>query len=87
MGAKLWRDVCQINKVNHTDADLQQRLQNQPVFGGSAPPGKCLICDDVVICNLHCAKRNGTVKLSVRPNRAEELANLRQQRQGGRVSS
>jgi len=48
IGAKLWLDVCQINKVDHTDASAQDRLQNQPVFGGTAPEGKCLICDDVV---------------------------------------
>ena len=26
IGAKLWLDVCQINKVNHTDAGAQGRL-------------------------------------------------------------
>src|SRR6266480_618517 len=46
--ARLWLDVYQINKVDHTDAGAQDRLHNQPIFGGSAPDGKCLICDDVV---------------------------------------
>ena len=48
IGARLWLDVVQVNKVNHTDADAQDRLRNQPVFGGTTPEGKCLICDDVV---------------------------------------
>ncbi len=48
IGAKLWLNVCQINKVNHTDAGAQDRLQNQAVFGGTIPRGQCLICDDVV---------------------------------------
>jgi hypothetical protein len=48
IGARLWLDVGQINKVDHTDAGAQGRLQNQPIFGGLPPKGKCLICDDVV---------------------------------------
>ncbi len=59
IGARLWLDVCQINKVNHMDADAQQRLQNQPVFGGTAPPGKCLICDDVVTYGASLANLRG----------------------------
>jgi hypothetical protein len=59
IGARLWLDVCQINKVNHTDAGAQERLHNQPVFGGTAPPGKCLICDDVVTYGASLANLRG----------------------------
>ena len=48
VGAKLWLDVYQINKVNRTEAHALDRLRNQPIFGGVAPNGRCLICDDVV---------------------------------------
>jgi hypothetical protein len=59
IGARLWLEVCQINKVNHTNADAQERLQHQPVFGGTAPPGKCLICDDVVTYGASLANLRG----------------------------
>jgi hypothetical protein len=59
IGAKLWLEVCQINKVNHTGANAQDRLQNQPVFGGTAPKGKCLICDDVVTYGASFANLRG----------------------------
>jgi len=59
IGAKLWLDVCQINKVDHTDAGAQVRLQNQPVFGGASPKGKCLICDDVVTYGATLANLRG----------------------------
>jgi hypothetical protein len=59
LGAKLWLDVCQINKVNHTRADALDRLRNQPVFGGTAPNGTCLICDDVVTFGASFANLRG----------------------------
>jgi len=59
IGAKLWLDVCQLNKVNHTDAGAQDRLQNQPVFGGTVPRRKCLICDDVVTYGATLANLRG----------------------------
>ena len=59
IGAKLWLDVCQINKVDHTDAGAQARLQNQPIFGGTTPKGKCLICDDVVTYGATLANLRG----------------------------
>jgi len=59
IGAKLWLDVCQINKVDHTDAGAQVRLQNQPVFGGASPKGTCLICDDVVTYGATLANLRG----------------------------
>ena len=59
IGAKLWLDVCQINNVNHTDSGAQGRLQNQPVFGGNVPRGKCLICDDVVTYGATLANLRG----------------------------
>jgi len=59
IGAKLWLDVYQINKVDHTAADAQDRLQNQPVFGGTTPKGKCLICDDVVTYGSTLANLRG----------------------------
>src|SRR5207245_479494 len=51
--------VCQINKVDHTDAGAQGRLQNQPIFGGTSPKGKCLICDDVVTYGATLANLRG----------------------------
>ena len=59
IGAKLWLDVCQINKVDHTEAGAQDRLQNQPIFGGLPPKGKCLICDDVVTYGSTLANLRG----------------------------
>jgi len=59
IGAKLWLDVCQINKVDHTDAAAQGRIRNQPVFGGIAPRGKCLVCDDVVTYGATLANLRG----------------------------
>jgi orotate phosphoribosyltransferase len=59
MGARLWLDVCQINKVDHTDAGAEGRLQNQPIFGGLPPRGKCLICDDVVTYGATLANLRG----------------------------
>ena len=59
IGARLWLDVCQINKVDHTDAGGRGRLQNQPIFGGTAPMGKCLICDDVVTYGATLANLRG----------------------------
>ena len=59
IGAKLWLDVCQVNKVDHTSACAQDRLQNQAVFGGTAPTGKCLICDDVVTYGASLANLRG----------------------------
>jgi len=59
IGAKLWLDVCQINNVNHTDSGARGRLQNQPVFGGNVPRGKCLICDDVVTYGATLANLRG----------------------------
>ena len=59
LGAKLWLDVCQINKVNHTEAHALDRLRNQPVFGGTAPNGRCLICDDVVTYGATLANLRG----------------------------
>jgi hypothetical protein len=48
LGARLWLEICQINKVDHTGANAIARIKNQPCFGGRVPPGTCLICDDVV---------------------------------------
>ena len=59
IGAKLWLDVFQINKVDHTDAGAQGRLQSQPVFDGASPKGKCLICDDVVTYGATLANLRG----------------------------
>ncbi len=59
LGAKLWLDVCQINKVNHTGASALDRLRNQPVFGGTVPNGRCLICDDVVTFGASLANLRG----------------------------
>lgn len=59
LGAKLWLDVCQVNKVNHTAADAVERLRNQPVFGGTIPDGRCLICDDVVTFGASLANLRG----------------------------
>ena len=59
IGARLWLDVCQTNKVDHTDAGAQGRLQNQPIFGGLPPKGKCLICDDVVTYGATLANLRG----------------------------
>jgi hypothetical protein len=59
LGAKLWLDVCQINKVNHTGANAMGRLRNQPVFGGPVPTGRCLICDDVVTFGASLANLRG----------------------------
>ena len=59
IGAKLWLEVCQINKVDHTDAGGQNRLQSQPVFGGASPKGRCLICDDVVTYGATLANLRG----------------------------
>jgi len=59
IGAKLWLDLCQINKVDHTDAGSHGRLQSQPVFGGASPKGKCLICDDVVTYGATLANLRG----------------------------
>jgi len=59
IGARLWLDVCQTNKVDHTDAGAQGRLQNQPIFGGIPPKGKCLICDDVVTYGATLANLRG----------------------------
>ncbi len=59
IGAKLWLDVFQINKVDHTDAGAQGRLQSQPVFDGASPNGKCLICDDVVTYGATLANLRG----------------------------
>ena len=59
IGARLWLDVCQTNKVDHTDAGAQGRLQNQPIFGGLPPKGKCLICDDVVTYGSTLANLRG----------------------------
>jgi hypothetical protein len=59
LGAKLWLEVCQINKVNHTGANALDRLRNQPVFGGPVPTGRCLICDDVVTFGASLANLRG----------------------------
>jgi hypothetical protein len=59
LGAKLWLDVCQINKVNHTGAHALDRLRNQPVFDGKVPSGRCLICDDVVTFGASLANLRG----------------------------
>jgi hypothetical protein len=59
IGAKLWLDVCQINKVNRTGADALERLRSQPVFGGNAPNGRCLVCDDVVTFGASLANLRG----------------------------
>jgi hypothetical protein len=59
LGAKLWLDVCQVNKVNHTGANALDRLRNQPVFGGTVPTGRCLICDDVVTFGASLANLRG----------------------------
>ena len=59
IGARLWLNVCQINKVDHTSAVAQARLHSQPIFGGTAPPGKCLICDDVVTYGATLANLRG----------------------------
>ena len=59
LGAKVWLDVCQINKVNRTGADALSRLRNQPVFGGTVPSGRCLICDDVVTFGASLANLRG----------------------------
>jgi hypothetical protein len=59
LGAKLWLDVCQINKVNHTEAHALGRLRSQPVFGGTTPNGRCLICDDVVTYGATLANLRG----------------------------
>jgi hypothetical protein len=59
LGAKLWLEVCQLNKVNRTGADAHERLRNQPVFGGTAPNGRCLICDDVVTYGASLANLRG----------------------------
>ncbi|MCI0537751.1 MAG: hypothetical protein L0Z50_21260 [Verrucomicrobiales bacterium] len=59
IGAKLWLDVCQINKVNHTAADGIDRLKQQPIFDGSKPNGTCIICDDVVTYGATLANLRG----------------------------
>lgn len=59
LGARLWLEVCQINKVDHTRADAIARLKNQPCFGGRVPPGTCLICDDVVTYGASLANLRG----------------------------
>jgi hypothetical protein len=59
MGAKLWLDVCQINKVNHTAANGSARLKHQPIFAGSAPKETCMICDDVVTYGASLANLRG----------------------------
>jgi hypothetical protein len=59
LGAKLWLDICQINKVDHTKADAVDRMKNQPCFGGRVPKGKCLICDDVVTYGASLANLRG----------------------------
>ncbi len=59
LGAKPWLDVCQLNKVNHTGANALDRLRNQPVFGGTVPNGRCLICDDVVTFGASVANLRG----------------------------
>lgn len=59
IGARLWLEVCQINKVNRTGADALHRLRNQPIFGGTAPNGRCLICDDVVTFGASLANLRG----------------------------
>ena len=59
IGAKLWLDICQINKVNHTGADALDRLKNQPIFAGHVPSGRCLICDDVVTFGASLANLRG----------------------------
>ena len=59
IGARLWLDVYQINKVDHTDTGAQDRLQNQPIFEGNPPDGKCLICDDVVTYGATLANLRG----------------------------
>jgi hypothetical protein len=59
LGAQLWLEACQINKVNHTGANALDRLRNQPVFGGPVPTGRCLICDDVVTFGASLANLRG----------------------------
>ena len=59
IGARLWLEVCQINKVNHTGANGLDRLNNQPVFDGSAPRGTCIVCDDVVTFGASLANLRG----------------------------
>lgn len=59
LAAEVWLDICQINKVNHTGANAMDRLRNQPVFGGTAPNGRCLICDDVVAFGASLANLRG----------------------------
>ncbi|MCI0539294.1 MAG: phosphoribosyltransferase [Verrucomicrobiales bacterium] len=59
LGARLWLDVFQINKVNHTAADGIDRLKQQPIFDGSTPNGTCIICDDVVTYGATLANLRG----------------------------
>ena len=59
LGARLWLDVFQINKVNHTGADGIDRLKHQPIFDGSTPNGTCIICDDVVTYGASLANLRG----------------------------
>ena len=59
IGAKVWLDVCQINKVNHTGAAGMDRLKHQPIFDGNAPGGTSIICDDVVTFGASLANLRG----------------------------
>ena len=60
--SKLLVAVCAIinaSSVNRTGAGALDRLKNQPVFGGTAPNGRCLICDDVVTFGASLANLRG----------------------------
>ncbi|SRR6266480_1546720 len=39
LGARLWLEIRQINKVDHTEANAIGRMKNQPRFGGPCPKG------------------------------------------------
>src|SRR5436853_7237932 len=47
IGARLWLDVYQINKVDHTEDGDQRRLQNQPVIDATSPTDKLQNNDNV----------------------------------------
>jgi hypothetical protein len=59
LGAKLWLEAYQRNKVDHTEASAVERMLNQPIFEGVAPAGRCLICDDVVTYGASLANLRG----------------------------
>jgi len=57
--AKLWLGISQMNVVSHTASSAVERILHQPVFGGVAPRGTCLICDDVVTYGSSLANLRG----------------------------